>query len=369
MAKRKQKSIFYTLDEIKKIKAIYNIIFGERSNGKTFAVLEEIIKNYCENKKQGALLRRFREDFIGKRGHELFSPLIDADIITKYSDEWDSVYYYNSMWYMCRYETTDKGEVIRIKDDTPFMYAFAISSWEHDKGTRYPDITIILFDEFITRGGYLKDEFVLFMNTLSTIIGIRDDVTIYMCGNTVNKYCPYFAEMGLKHISKMEQGTIDVYEIPSAGTVIAVEYCASQFKKGKPSNKYFAFDNKKLQMITHGAWEIDMYPHCPVKYTPKDILFTYFIMFDGATLQCEIVNKDSSLFTFIHRKTTPIKDNDKDLVFSPKFDPRPNWRRKLTKPVLDIEKRIANFYAQDKIFYQDNEVGEIVRNYLQWSAK
>ena len=32
----------------------------------------------------------------------------------------------------------------------------------------------------------------------------------------------------------------------------------------------------------------------------------------------------------------------------------------------DIEKKIAIFYTRDKVYYQDNEVGEIVRNYLQW---
>ena len=364
-----KKNMFYTLAEIQKTKATYYIIFGERSNGKTFAVLEYIIKTYCKTGKQGALLRRFREDFIGKRGTDLCAPLVDVGIVSKYSDEWDNIYYYNSRWYLCRYESAEDGTLIRIKDETPFMYAFAISAWEHDKGTRYPNINIILFDEFITRGGYLKDEFVLFMNTLSTIIGVRDNVEVYMCGNTVNKYCPYFAEMGLKHISKMKQGNIDVYEIPSAGTVIAVEYCASQFKKGKPSNKYFAFDNKKLEMITHGAWEIDIYPHCPIKFTPKDILFTYFIIFDGNTLQCEIVSKDGSYFTYIHRKTTPIKDENKDLVYSPKFDSRPNWRRKITKGRLPIEKKIISFYLADKIFYQDNEIGEIVRNYLVWCNK
>lgn len=369
MSKSKVKNMFYTLREIMKIAATYYIIFGERSNGKTFAVLEYIVKMYCTTQKQGALLRRFREDFTGKRGQDLFLPLVDAGIIEKYSSEWTSVYYYASKWYLCRYEENEKGERIRISDEKPFMYAFAISSWEHDKGTRYPDITTIFFDEFITRGGYLKDEFILFMNTLSTIIGARDDVTIFMCGNTVNKYCPYFAEMGLRHVSKMNQGDIDIYEIPSAGTVIAVEYCDTQFKKGKPSNKYFAFDNKKLEMITRGKWEIDVYPHCPVKYRPKDILFIYFILFQDAVLQCEIVSVDNNYFTYIHEKTTPLQDENNDLIFSTKFDPRPNWRRKITRPILDIEKKIARFYAEDKIYYQDNEVGEVVRNYLMWCGK
>jgi hypothetical protein len=119
-------------------------------------------------------------------------------------------------------------------------------------------------------------------------------------------------------------------------------------------------------MITSGVWEIDLYPHCPHSFKPKDILFTYFIEFDDELLQCEIVDVDGLMFTFIHRKTTPIKYPDSDLIYSTKYDARPNHRRKITKPVLDIEKKILYFYRADKIFYQDNEVGEIVRNYLLW---
>ena len=242
------------------------------------------------------------------------------------------------------------------------------------QGHGYPDITLILFDEFITRGAYLADEFVLFMNTLSTIIRLRDNVTIFMLANTVNKYCPYFKEMGLRHISQMKQGTIDLYTIDSdkarnGQLKIAVEYCDTYNKNAKPSNKYFAFDNAKLKMITRGSWEIDIYPHCPHKYKPKDIVFTYFIEFDGSLLQCEIVSTDNTMFTFIHEKTTPLKDESSDIVYSARFDHRPNWRRKITSPILPIEKRIARFFMEDKVFYQDNEVGEIVRNYLIWCGK
>ena len=74
-------------------------------------------------------------------------------------------------------------------------------------------------------------------------------------------------------------------------------------------------------------------------------------------------------FTFIHRKTGDIKYPDTDLVFTPTFSAKPNYRRKITKPVSLTEKKIAQFYAMDNIFYADNEVGEIVRNYLIWCGK
>jgi hypothetical protein len=365
---KKDEQEYYTLEPILKEKAHYNIIIGERSNGKTYSVLVKVISDYIEYGYQAAYLRRMSEDFIGKRGAGLFQPLIDNGVIELLSaGQWTSVYYYASRWYLCKYEDK-KGNFERVNDATPFMFGFALSQMEHEKGTGYPNVKTIVFDEFITRMVYLRDEFVLFMNTLSTIIRSRDDVTIFMLGNTVNKYCPYFDEMGLRHIKEMKQGEIDVYQLKhKSGKIlrVAVEYC-KPFEKGKKSDFYFAFDNQKLEMITSGVWEIDLYPHCPHSFKPKDILFTYFIEFDDELLQCEIVNVDGLMFTFIHRKTTPIKYPDSDLIYSTKYDARPNHRRKITKPVLDIEKKILYFYRADKIFYQDNEVGEIVRNYLLW---
>lgn len=354
---------YYSLKNILTKNAQYNIIFGERSNGKTYSVLKAGIENFANNAKQMAIIRRWQDDFRGKRASTMFDNLVNNNEIAKATNgEWTGVYYYASRWYFCRFENEK-----RIVHEIPFAYSFAISAMEHDKSTSYPNITLVLFDEFLTRGMYLPDEFVLFMNVLSTIIRERNDVKIFMCGNAVNQYSPYFAEMGLIHIKQMKPGDIDVYEYGESGLRVAVEFADSP-NKGKPSDLYFAFDNPKLSMITGtgGIWEIAVYPHCPVKFTPKEIIFTYFIRFSGELLQCEIVQHEKLIFTFIHRKTTELKNPDKDLIYSPDYDPRPNWKRKITKPTTPLEKKIALFYITDKVFYQDNEIGEIVRNYLMW---
>lgn len=356
------KQKFYSLKNILKKQAQYNMIFGERSNGKTYAALKYGLEQYCEHGKQMAILRRWREDFIGKRGTVMFDALVSNGEIEKMTGgAWDGVHYYASKWYL---KKSVPGEKAVIADD-PFAYGFSITSMEHDKSTSYPKVTTIVFDEFLTRSAYVPDEFVLFMNTISTIVRHRTDVTIFMLGNTVNRYCPYFKEMGLTHIKEMKPGDIDVYRYGDSELKVAVEYTKPN-KQGKESDLYFAFDNPKLSMITGGAWEIDVYPHCPVKYAPKDILFTYFISFSGDMLQAEIVQKDGMVFTFIHRKTTDLKDPDTDVIFSPDPDPRPNHFMRITAPRTALGKRIAEFYLKDKIFYQDNEVGEIVRNYLIW---
>lgn len=353
---------FYRLNKILKTNAHYNIIFGERSSGKTFAVLEHGIKNYVESGKQIAIVRRWNEDFIGKRGQQMFDGLVSAGVISDLTGgEWTGVYYFSSRWFLCRYD--DSGN--RITDERPFCYGFSITSMEHDKSTSYPDITTICFDEFLTRTVYLPDEFVLFCNVVSTIVRHRTDVKIFMLGNTVNKYCPYFAEMGLKHIKDMKPGDIDIYKYGDNKLTVAVEYTAPN-KQGKQSDIYFAFDNPKLQMITSGAWEIDIYPHCPHKYKPKDILFTFFIQFDDQLLQCEIILVKTDLFMFVHPKTTELKNPDRDYIFSTGYDPRPNWRRNVLKPANDTDRKISAIFKSEKLFYSDNETGEVMRNYLVW---
>ena len=358
-----EKQKFYSLDKILSYKAQYNVIFGERSNGKTYATLLRMLKIFCETKKQGALIRRWDEDFKGKRGNEMFSSIVSNNEVSRLTNgEWTKVKYYSHAWYLARTDVDSGKDVV---DDIPFCFAFSISQMEHDKSVSYPNVTTIIFDEFLTRGYYLPDEFVQFMNVISTIVRHRKDVTIFMCGNTVNKSCPYFTEMGLSNVKNQKQGTIDLYSYGDSELLVAVEYCDSLVKE-KQSNHYFAFDNPKLNMITGGVWEMAMYPHCPCKYKPKDIVFTYFIKYESELLQCEIINLDGNSFTYIHRKTTELKDENNDLVYSSEFRPSNNWVRKLTKPKTKTEKKVAEYFRIEKVFYQDNEVGEIVRNYLQW---
>ena len=56
---------YYSLDNILKKNARYNMIFGERSNGKTYSVLDYAVKEYFKTGNQLAVLRRWREDFKG----------------------------------------------------------------------------------------------------------------------------------------------------------------------------------------------------------------------------------------------------------------------------------------------------------------
>lgn len=365
MAKKKEeKPIYYSPQKILETNSTYNMIIGERSNGKTYSILKYAIEEYFKTGGQLAIVRRWAEDIRGQRSADIFASINDNNEVEKISGgRFQGIHYYNRKFYLCTY--SDNGKPIYNMDTDCFGYVFALSESEHNKSISYPRVTTIMFDEFLTNKGQLQDEFVTFMNTISTIIRQRTNVKIFMLGNTVNKYSPYFKEMGLKHIDKMKQGSIEVYTYGTSELRVAVEYCGSN-KTLKKNSYFFAFDNPKLNMITNGAWELALYPHCPEKYKPNQIVFTFFILFEDETYQCEVVqNSRAEMFIFIHLKTTPLKDTDNDLIYSLEYNYKLNYNRNIFKPINELQKRLAWFFKTDRVFYQDNSVGNAIHNYLQ----
>ena len=353
---------YYSLNKINKKNATYNVIFGERSNGKTYATLKQALENYFSDGSQFAYIRRWSVDVQPKRMNNLFNAIIEDGYLEKLSGgKFTAIFYRTGRFYLCTYN--DKGKPIYNEEDI-IGYAFSLSENEHNKANSYPRVTTIIFDEFLTNKIYLPDEFILFMNTVSTIVRQRTNVKIYMLGNTVNKFCPYFKEMGLTNILSMKQGSIDLYTYGDSKLKVAVEYADSK-KKFKKNNFYFAFNNPKLKMITGGAWELNIYPHAPVKWLPKNIIFTYFIDFNDNIYQCEIINKDTNVFTYIHEKTTPIKNPDKDIIYTLDYNPKINYNVNILKPLTDYQNKITWFYTHDRVYYQDNNVGDAINNYLK----
>ena len=185
-----------------------------------------------------------------------------------------------------------------------------------------------------------------------------------MLGNTVNKYCPYFTELGI-NIENLKQGNVDLYHYGSSELLLAIEYCNDGIKQKKESNKYFAFNNPRLNMIKSGQWELDIYPHLPPSYKIKDndILFSFYVLFVDKIIQGDIIQQGTDLFLFFHYKTTDIKDKENSLIYSLNNNVQINYRKNLLRGIGKIENKINTLFAMNKVFYQNNEIGEIIHNY------
>lgn len=361
---------------------LYFMVFGERSNGKTFAVLVICLIRYVLYGEKFAYLRRWDLDLTPRRLDTLFGALDKFNLVSFITD---GEYQYITQWQRCFYLGRDateeefedgmpnnkRGGIPYIREPEPFGYAFALSMMEHDKGGNQPvDITTIVYDEFMSRQRYLIDELALFSNVISSIK--RDDgrFKVWMLGNTVTTYCPYFREMGLKHIKEMKKGEIQTYQGSDPSTTIAVQWADSPDKDAKSEiNKFFAFDNPKLKMITEGSFETADYPKFPNLGDSKkdyEIVFRFFLDFDGDLLQADVYASDieDSEFIFWHPKTTKLKEDEEDLIYSDKVTYRSNYRRSFKNPQTPEEVAIRNLLALEKVFYADNQCGETLRNFM-----
>ena len=99
------KQKFYSLKHILDKDCVYNVIFGERSNGKTYAVLKYAIEQYFKTGGQFAIVRRWQEDIRGRRASDIFSAINANNEVFKLSDgKYKGITYYSGKFYLCDYD-------------------------------------------------------------------------------------------------------------------------------------------------------------------------------------------------------------------------------------------------------------------------
>lgn len=354
---------FYRTDKIDKKNADINIIFGERGPGKTFALLEKAVQHYWESGRQSAYIRRQKDEIDGAKKTDLFEGLVSAGKISEITgDKWDNIVVRGSKVYLAKYN----GDADSMqKDSTPFMHIFAVSQQAKYKSTNFPEVDIIILDEFLTRDGEIVGEWSKYQNLLSTIIRRRDDVKIYLLGNTVNRDSIYFENYGVRDIVRnMKAGDIKLI-VSKGGARLALEY-TKPLEAAQKSAKYFDFGDSVGRMIMSGGWETERYPK-PPKFDKKDIYFTYFIIYQDHILQVDMVATSEKLFSVVHAKTTPIQDPDRDYIFSLNYDPRTNWHVKINRKYDKMSQPIYDDIQGARVYFSDNDTGEVFKNFYDKS--
>lgn len=353
-------SEYYSLDNILKENALYNIIYGQRANGKTYSVVHLMIKHYCETGVPSAYIRRLDSELVTWELETLAQP--HKEFISEWTnDKYNTILYKKRRFYLAHFDKeTCEYDLI---DNEPCIYCYALSMSQKAKGADRGQIAYTLFDEFLTRQFYLNNEFVIYSELLSTIMRDRDGTVHFLVGNSVNKYCPYFNEMGLYNMKNQKQGTIDVYDYGDTGLKVAVEWCETSTNT-KSVSKYFAFDNPQLNMIFKGVWETANYPHAFEKIPMLNIRYKAFVKFDGYLLCINVVRSDAGLYLFITKWTSEIPPNKLCFVTENTYSPYeciyPD------KCIMKIGQIINALIHEERVFFVDNEVGEIYNNWIKF---
>lgn len=354
------KSKYYDIKPLLDLNAEYNIIMGERSNGKTYSVCKLIIENFLKNGTYGAYIRRYADEILPANIKALFNPF-DVEKMSK--GKYNKIMYRGKMFEIGNYDYEKDKWITR----EPLCFCASLNTWESAKGPDRGTVEILLFDEFLTRRYYLTNEFLAFQNVLSSFIRDRDNAKIFLVGNTVSFYSPYFEEFGLENIKEMEPGSLNCFTFQN-GTKIAVDYCES-VGETRGNAKFFNFNPTKANMITTGKWEIPDYPHYAgtIDFV-REVPFRFYINFDNDLICGCVVQKHERVFLYFHKQTKEIEEEN-TFIYSTTLSDDPLKCVTFAQGETDAQRLINKLIKARRMFFSDNKVGEIFNNYYKWQAK
>lgn len=333
------KELFYRLVKILKANAIWNIILGERSNGKSYAVKEYALEESWKGNGLLVYLRRWDIDIKKSKVEKYFS---DAPVKKITKGKCDCISYYSGDLYFSRRNPDGSVERIIICG-----YAVGLSGQSHNKSLNFVDVENVIFEEFVTDDVYLDDEVEMLFNMISTVAR-RRTIKVWMIGNTISRLCPYFSEWELVNIPKQKTDTIDIYEkTTSTGDVvkIAVEKCADIV-----TNKMF-FGEKSN--VIKGEWNAKTYPRLPREYKKYKQMYKLLIKKYNMEYMVEVLQYNHEYVLFVHPNTNKRFDGR---IIQNEYDIRPLVTSNLTR-LTKGDIMIIELLNNNKICYSDNLTG------------
>lgn len=343
----------------------WNILNSARSRGKTTNIL---LLGMCCNIADGTqiqYIRQYDDMLTPSKAQDLFDVIIGNGYIARLTDgKYNNVRYFRRRWYFVH--INESGEVDESAQEA-FCVCLGINK-EHDLRSTYnaPRGDFIIFDEYMRADKmYIRDEFIIFNNLLSTIIRDRTTANIFLLGNLTDITSPYLLEMGLLDtVRKMSPGDFKHYDVD--GTIINVFYIPTANKHDKSKgtiSKYFrAWTNSKMVGITGGKgnWALKIYPHAP----RED-----FKILDRAQLECddgyicrELRQYRDGYYIMFYPLEKPLEGKvtytyDTSLAFS--------VMRRYGMGYTDTDEIVYTLINRRRCYYSDNVTGERVENFLK----
>jgi hypothetical protein len=359
----------YNLDNIDKIDANINIIYGERSNGKSYQVKhKKAVEKYLKTGKRFILMRRWKEEITSEKIEQYFA---DVDVMKITDNNYNCISMYKKQLFLSNYNN-ETGKTVRGEK---IGYVVALSTEQNYAGASYLDVEDIIFEEFMSRSVYIAGESDKLMNFRSTVDRKRNIVKLWLVGNSISRVCPYINDWDLhKIITNQKQGTIEVTELPTGDIDIengkeitlrcAIEFCAST---GVSS---FAIGKHK-DMLNKGSWQSDPQPHLPKSY--KDYKMLYRIMFQYQSFKfigeylLDKINKDVCWFVYPYNRDI----NNKTIVFSDVVKTSSYWQRDIYNPNIKNEKikSLLQTFRESQIFYSTDLCGTDFKQVIDFTIR
>ena len=210
MTQEIDRSIYWDIGRTLTHNALFNLIVGNRGGGKSYGTKQRCIDNFIKRKEQFGYIRRYKDDL--KKPMEQFF----KDIAWEYPEYEFKV---DGDKFFIRLKPEDEKEKWTEKDIAGF--GFQLSTAHNKKSIPYPDITTLMFDEFLLEQGnqrYLQNEVEKLLNIYETVARPGTNhprVVLFMLANAITVTNPYFLYWGLKMPTKADKNGKYIWKHPT----------------------------------------------------------------------------------------------------------------------------------------------------------
>lgn len=292
----------------------YYMLLSKRGVGKTTSVM---LLGLILFKLYGVQIQYIRqtEDMLKpKFAQELMSTILSCGYIKTLTEgRWNYAYYYANKWVFANID--GDGHIVE-KTSLHFCYTLSIDqSFTYKSNYNAPNGNFTVFDEFIGKR-YTQNEFVYYLDILSTIIRKRSGVINFMLSNNIDEFSEYFEEFEIyDQIREMKAGECDIAETPG-GTRIYVEKINIHDKNAARLNaEYFGFKNPRLYAITGaGEWNVALCKHYDLDDEVELIDRTHYIKMGYNLVNLELCR--SGKYGYICRVHKATRIHDDSIVYT-----------------------------------------------------
>lgn len=362
-------------------KARYYYILGGRGTGKTYPVIKQAITDAITGKGKFAYIRRHKESltmFNMKTTFNIHSQLVED--LTK--GAWNKITYWQRQFWLEKWELNpDTGLMERTAKSTESIgAAYAMSTWETDKGADYgfdAGIKNIIVDEALSKAGqYLPDEWAIFQNVISSLVRDRwtFDTKIWLLANPISKWAnPYFRNMDIKKQLIAKPNITEIkYPDDKGGTAMTAVFAyigeeVGQIDTNRQNlyNTFFAFQHSKgkSKSITHGYWEMDDSARLPSGvYQESTKNRTIYAIFGEEKLAIDLMKYDyQNKYYLMIYPTETIRDKTYYMILGTSLDKYAIIGMDNSHPITKLVMQICE---TGQVYYSDDSTADAWHGFL-----
>lgn len=252
-------------------------LIGEKRIGKTYGCIKYALQEFYKNGSTMFYARRYDKTFTENICGNLVN--VHRQEIINLSKGKHNAGRLIGKYYDLVQERESSSGLITRRNKTHFAFCRSLNNIETETADDKGEISCVVYDEFLTRGNEIKDEFNKLMILHANATGKRTDkfIPMFLLGNTVSRESDTAAAFGIE-LRNMKRG-VNIVTNSQGVPRIVLYYSPETSKSTRSAETYYdRFENDHINMIAHGDWTLGTYriaSQYELSLSGTTILFTH----------------------------------------------------------------------------------------------